>query len=328
MADPRTASENDAVYCSIKTLLQLRRHGNDIQLHRTKRTNSQIDGSIRTRFRGRGMEFSEVRPYTPGDDIRTIDWRVTARTQVTHTKLFQEERERPVFVVLDQRSPMFFGTQTVFKSVFGACLAASIAWSALSNNDRVGAIILGDTDVKDIRPKRGKHALLNVLHFIHTFNHKLTTPIHNVTTGVSGITLQQQLDDLARVAKPGSAIYIVSDFFDINHMDPASATAFTQTLTKLSRHCDVNLIHPYDTFEAQLPDNKNLTFSNGKQRVQINTHTKTVNTFHAHFKQKQHVLNALAKKSGAFFSSVDISLGLESALKTLFVLNSTSRRSR
>lgn len=321
-------NQHDAVYCSVDSLLKLRRLGSDVQLHRTKRTSSQIDGSIASRFRGRGMEFAEVRPYTPGDDIRTIDWRVTARTQVTHTKLFQEERERPVFIVLDQRSTMFFGTQTEFKSVYAAKLAATIAWSALASNDRIGAIILGDDNAKDIRPKRGKHALLNVLHYIHVFNQALNTP----TGQAPAISLHEQLDDLSRVARPGSAIYIISDFNDVaaqNEPEPNSSNPnFDQALSKLSRFCDVSLIKLHDAFEANLPAAQNLTFSNGLKRVSVLTNKKNMRDFSAQFNAKNIYLNQLAQRSGAYFTDIDIARPLDDALHSIFMSNRSQRRRR
>merc|ERR1711916_149956 len=123
------------------------------------------------------MEFEEVRVYQPGDDIRTIDWRVTARTQVAHTKLFQEEREKPVLLVVDQRSNMFFGSQRCFKSVYAAHIAATLGWAAIYQNDRVGALVFGDDQQRDVRPKRSKHAQLSFLQQLVEFNHKLISPV-------------------------------------------------------------------------------------------------------------------------------------------------------
>jgi uncharacterized protein (DUF58 family) len=109
------------------------------------------DGQYRTRFRGRGMEFAEVRAYQPGDDVRSIDWRVTARRGKAHTKLFHEERERPVLVAVDYRTPMFFATRGCFKAVQVSRLAALLAWQALGRGDRIGC------SLKSIISKRGRN---------------------------------------------------------------------------------------------------------------------------------------------------------------------------
>lgn len=310
---------DNAVHTSIERLLQLRKLGGEIKLHSPKRAQSHIDGDIATRFRGRGMEFAEVRPYNPGDDIRTIDWRVTARTQITHTKLFQEEHERPVFVLVDQRSSMFFGTKTVFKSVFAAELAACLAWAALANNDRIGAFLFSDTQIKDIRPKRGKHALLNVLHHMHQFNNALNSPINaNGTT-----SLDEQLEDLARIAKPGSTIYIISDFHDIKLENTGTKTAPIyqhRALTQLTRHNDVNLFKVFDPLEAQLPSNALCTFSNGKDRVQIDTSSQNAKTYKEQFNQRNDALLQASRHGASFFKLLDISQPIEQILNTLFIV--------
>ncbi|MFT5361599.1 MAG: hypothetical protein ACI9IN_001348, partial [Porticoccaceae bacterium] len=96
-----------------------------------------LAGGHKSRFRGRGMDFDQVRLYQPGDDVRTIDWRVTARTQTPHTKIFSEERERPILVITDLRGPMFFGSQQL-KSIIACEISAALAWAGLSANDRAG----------------------------------------------------------------------------------------------------------------------------------------------------------------------------------------------
>ncbi len=101
---------------------------------------AETAGNRQSRFRGRGIDFQESRNYQPGDDIRTMDWRVTARTGRPHTKVFQEERERPIIIVIDCNPSMFFGTRVAFKAVIAARLAALIAWAAIRNGDRIGAV--------------------------------------------------------------------------------------------------------------------------------------------------------------------------------------------
>lgn len=302
----------------------MRKLGNEVKLQSRRRTQSQIDGDLATRFRGRGMEFSEVRPYNAGDDIRNIDWRVTARTQVTHTKLFQEERERPVILLIDQRSPMFFGTQTVFKSVFAAELACCIAWAAQANNDRIGALIFSDSDVKDIRPKRGSHALLNIIHHLHAFNHQLKSP-HALQHSTS---LSEQLEDLSRIAKPGSAIYIISDFhdFDVENRGSVEKPSYHhRALVALSKHNDVNLFKVFDPLEASLPNNQLCTFSNGRERLQISTRARSAKHYQTTFERQLDIVRQSARQSSAYFAHTDVSVPIESTLKKLFVVGKNRR---
>ena len=124
---------------------------------------ARLSGNYLSAFKGRGMEFDEARPYQPGDDIRSIDWRVTARTGKTHTKLYREERERPVLLWVDYRRSMFFGTQNYFKSVLAAKTAALLAWSAAQHGDRLGGLIFSENIHQELRPQRGK---AGTLHFI------------------------------------------------------------------------------------------------------------------------------------------------------------------
>ncbi|MAZ87089.1 MAG: DUF58 domain-containing protein [Cellvibrionaceae bacterium] len=252
-------------YVDLDELLALRFAARELTLTPRQLSQSQLAGGVRTRFRGRGMEFEEVRHYQPGDDIRSIDWRVTARTQVTHTKLFREERERPVIVMLDQRSSMFFGSQHCFKSVAAANVAALMSWTALANNDRIGALIFNDLEERDIRPKRSRHTLLNILQETQRFNRGLTSPV----APDNQVSLTQRLSDLRRIAKPGSAVIIISDF---RGLDGSS----DEQLYQLARHTDVSLLHISDPLEAQLPDKLRLTITNGRQRRTLDTANRSI----------------------------------------------------
>jgi uncharacterized protein (DUF58 family) len=204
------------------------------------------------------MEFEEVRIYQPGDDIRTIDWRVTARTQITHTKIFREERERPVFMLVDQRAPMFFGSQRCFKSVLATHIATLLAWAALNNGDRIGGLVFGDHDQRDIRPRRSKHAVLELLQQLNAYNHQLQTPV----APADAVPLSGILADARRIARPGCALFIISDFHDLDK-------ACEQQLFELARHTDLTLIHVYDPLERELSGNTHLTISDGSEHCQL-----------------------------------------------------------
>ncbi|NNC54316.1 MAG: DUF58 domain-containing protein, partial [Pseudomonadales bacterium] len=140
----------------IESLLNLRHAAREIALFARQRSRSQLAGGSKTLFRGRGLEFEEVRHYQAGDELRAIDWRVTARSGVAHTKLFREERERPVFVLVDLRDSMAFGSQHCFKSVQACETAALVAWAALQHNDRIGALVFNQQQHTEIRPARNR----------------------------------------------------------------------------------------------------------------------------------------------------------------------------
>jgi uncharacterized protein (DUF58 family) len=275
-------------YTQLEALLQLRFAARDLSLSARRYSQSQQAGQSRTRFRGRGMEFEEVRLYQPGDDIRSIDWRVTARTQVPHTKLYREERERPVLVVTDQRSGMFFGSRTCFKSVTACHVSALLGWAALHHNDRIGGLLFNDSDEQDIRPRRSRHTLLALLQGLHDFNHRLQSPV----AAPAAVALEQRLLDLRRITKPGSALFIVSDFHDLGD-------ACREPLYRLSRHNEVTLIQISDPLETELPAQQLLQLSNGQQRIRLDSGDPRVATEYCQrYQQRLTTLTTLCQQLG------------------------------
>ncbi|MBE9538103.1 MAG: DUF58 domain-containing protein, partial [Proteobacteria bacterium] len=202
-------------YVSLADLIALRFPAGQLCLARKKRALSTLAGPNKSNFRGRGIDFEEVRRYQPGDDIRTIDWRVTARSGNAHTKLFQEERERPVLIVVDQRHGMFFGSGHCFKSVLAAHLASLLAWGALDNGDRIGGLVFNGADHREIRPRRSRKTALALLSHIDSYNHALPlAPELPTPSGESSFA--GMVHNLRRIAKPGSAIFLISDFHGAN----------------------------------------------------------------------------------------------------------------
>jgi uncharacterized protein (DUF58 family) len=305
----------EGAYVTLDQLLELRFAARELSITPQKLSRAHMSGGVRTRFRGRGMEFEEVRHYQPGDDIRSIDWRVTARTQVPHTKLFREERERPVIIMLDQRASMFFGSQHCFKSVIAAHAAALIGWAALNNNDRIGALVFGDSEESDIRPKRSRHTLLSVLRATQTLNQQLTSPF----AAPSSISLAQRLSDLRRIAKPGSAIMIISDFHDLDsHCD--------EQLYQLARHGDLTLMNVSDPLEMHLPDNMRLTVSNGRQRRTVDTRNRQFNqTFEQEFNHRLQHLQRLSNQLALPLLQLSTNQAPLTQLQTLFGKQSCRR---
>lgn len=311
LENPRTtnkpaSADAPGVYVSVDELLGLRHLSRDLTLSTRKRSQALLEGSVRTRYRGRGMEFSEVRPYQPGDDIRTIDWRVTARVQAPYTKLFQEERERPIFVMVDQRSPMFFGSQSCFKSVFAARVATVIAWIANNNSDRIGALVFGDHRQGDIRAKRSKHAVLDLLHQLVEFNRELAGPV----PAKSGTSLFEMLTETSRIARPGSLVILLSDFHDFD-------THCREPLSQLAKRSDVMALHVYDSLERQLPQAGQLTVSDGIDRLTLNLAT-LARQFQSAFDQHQTDLRQNCNNTGVQYVHAPVNQSLETFVRDLF----------
>ncbi|MFZ1834409.1 MAG: DUF58 domain-containing protein, partial [Pseudomonadales bacterium] len=191
-------------YCDLPTLLRLRAAAASLRITPPSRALSRMSGPLRSNMRGRGIEFEEVRAYEAGDDIRNIDWRVTARTGSAHTKLFREERERPVYLLVDQRRTMFFGSRHTLKSVQAIHAAALLAWATLDGGDRIGGLVLGDHEHHEVRPQRSRHAVLALLRLCHEFNHRLGIPREQ--SAAACLDLATALAGIRRVARPGSLV--------------------------------------------------------------------------------------------------------------------------
>lgn len=277
--------ENARVKASLTTLVNLSSSAALLKLHRSKIRASQNGGYL-SRFKGRGMEFDEARLYQAGDDIRCIDWRVTARTGKTHTKIFREERERPVFIAVDHSATMQFATRGVFKSVQASKIAALLAWVAQQQGDRVGGQVFTDLSCQELKPQSGKHGVLRF------FNHLTKVPSHNRVD----MTLEVALSRLIQHTRPGNTIYLISDFRGLNYQ-------VEQHLTRLARHCDVSLIHVYDPLESQLPTKGRYRFSDGHHTetvIDSGDKQRLVN-YQQHYQQRLATLQQFAKKTGLSF---------------------------
>lgn len=303
------------VYVDLGTLLSSRGWARDLKLFARQAARSMLLGETRSRFRGRGMEFEEVRPYQPGDDIRNIDWRVSARAGGTYTKLFCEERERPVHIVVDQRNSMFFGSAQRFKSVLAAEVASAIAWAALAGSDRIGGQVIGDYTESDIRAKRTKEAVLRFVRDLVAYNQQLprTEPDldKNQTEQASKKTIAQVLEECRRLTRPGTAIFIISDFHDF---DQAAAKA----LSMLGRHTDISIIQIVDTLEQQLPFSGQVAISDGQNRSSVQLSARVRASFEEQYQARQEALLKAATRSRALYTQIATDADPRRTLTKLF----------
>lgn len=190
------------------------------------------------------MEFDESRPYQPGDDPRSIDWRVTARSTTAYTKLFREERERPVLVVVDLRASMHFATRGCFKSVNASRAAALLSWAAHHRGDRLGGLIFGDNVHRELKPRLGRQAALRFVHALADHPDWKTRTRDSHDDGEAALTTA--LASLRRVARPGSLVVVLSDFVGLSR-------AGQSYLSGVARHNEVLAVSLHDPFERELP---------------------------------------------------------------------------
>ena len=275
-------SEN-ITWISSQSLVRLRTHARNIPLFSGK-IHAKQGGAYVSSFKGRGMEFDESRAYMPGDDIRNIDWRVTARTGVTHTKVYQEERERPVLLWLDLNPSMFFATQGAYKSVIATKAAALLAWCVANHNDRIGALVFAGDEHIEIRPKRGKSAVLDFIN--RTVNHSAWNNNKNTTRN-----MESAMSRLRKVAHPGSLIFMLSDFREMNEKT-------TSHLANIARHNDIVLIHVSDPIESELPASGVYKVSDGEKEINLNTADKKFRQrYHQRFVEHDETLKTLCRQN-------------------------------
>ena len=270
-----------------RQLIALRLAARQLRLAQQHRHFARQSGNHLAPFKGRGLTFQQLRAYQGGDEIRHIDWRVTARTTQPHTRLFEEERERPVVLCVDQRRTMAFGSRQCFKSVLACHTAALLAWNALEHNDRVGGFVFGDTQHSESRPRRSQRAVLHFLQQLTNLNQQALSPTREETPQ----TLSAVFEELRRITRPGSAVFILSDFHD---MDEAAE----RQLALLARHNDVLAIEIGDPMEAQLPLRGHLALSDGRERLAVDIDSNLQQRYQQDYQQRQDVLHNTLRKLG------------------------------
>jgi len=229
-------------------------------------------GAYHSVFKGRGMEFDEVREYQPGDDIRSIDWNVTARTGLAHIKKYVEERELTVMILVDASASVHFASTNQMKNKLAAEIAAVLAFAAIRNNDKVGLLMFTDEPELFIPPKKGKAHVLRVIREILYFKPK-----------AKATSLPKVLEYLTKVLRRKSTVFIISDFFDSN----ADYTPMRKSMRIANQHHDLIAITLTDPRELELPDcslvevmdaetGSRMIIDTSNERLRRNYHTKAL----------------------------------------------------
>ncbi|RTZ17632.1 DUF58 domain-containing protein [Vibrio aquaticus] len=265
---------------------------------------SQMLGQHQSRQLGRGMDFSEVRQYQAGDDVRAIDWRVTARTGKPHTKLFSEEREKPVILYIDLSQSMVFGSALLLKSVQAAHIASLIAWLSVSQQDRIGAVIDTGEQLIELKPTaRNKGALALMQTIVEVHNQQLTAPASQHQS------FDHALQALTRLCPKGSEIILLSDFSRF-------VTEHEPKLRRLCQHNRVRMVQISDPLE------RGQTQFRGTEQVSNQQETRwldfssrqTRQGIESAFLDKEQQLRQLAMTMGISFSSLSSESALSSQL--------------
>ncbi len=254
-----TPSIGNGIHVTTQELVALEGRARDLAFIQRARSHQQLAGRMQSSVRGRGLIFEELREYLPGDDVRAIDWRVTARTRKPVVRVYGEEKERPAIVVVDQRINMFFGSRFAMKSVAAAQAAMLAAWRILGSGDRVGGFVFNDEDISEIKPHRSRNAVIALADRIAERNGMLKSTYAGVP---SPEALDKVLRQVAGVAHHDFLLVVVSDYD--GHGDTTR-----QLLLELSSRNDVICLLIYDPFMLELPTTGDIVVSGGALQAEL-----------------------------------------------------------
>jgi uncharacterized protein (DUF58 family) len=250
------------VHADLQELINLRATAHSLRFSGQIRSHAVRAGAHLSAHRGRGLEFDEVRIYQAGDDVRSIDWRVTARRGRPHTKLFCEEREQPVMLLVDLGPTMFFGSRRQFKSVMAARAAALSAWTALQDGNRVGGVVTGNNGARVLPPRARKTGVLPLLHAIERGQPQGPGA---VTAAQGG--LDEALRKLVHTTPPASMIVLLSDFRDLG-------VTGEKQWHLLSRHNEILVGFIFDPFEQAPPQSGFLRLGTRERLLDIDPRSR------------------------------------------------------
>jgi uncharacterized protein (DUF58 family) len=273
-------------YVTLDDLLKLRHRATGFSFLPRQPVHSLLAGRHASRVRGRGLDFEELRPYVEGDDTRAIDWPATARFGRAHVRVYNEERDRSVLLLVDQRLSMFFGSRRAMKSVVAAEAAALAAWRVTSLGDRAGAIVFSESDIVEIRPRGRETAVRQITGALVRQNQALR--IGNDKTAEPGL-LNEALRRAGRLATHDGLICLITDAFGADETT-------VELVTRMTAHNDVLTIFIHDPLEAALPDIGNVVMADAASQIEVDTSSRTLRTrFAADFATRRDRIAAFSR---------------------------------
>lgn len=297
----RSLAMSNGTILELDALIRLRSAARGLELGARRRSLSAQAGGYLSAYRGRGMEFDEVRVYQPSDDARTIDWRVTARRGRPHTKLFREERERPVFIFVDLHPGMYFGSRVQYKSVLAGQIGALLGWAAVRAGDCVGGIISAAEGHQEIHPAARVHGLLALLNGMVRLQPRRPG---NLRRGHMDLSLARA----DRLVLPGSLVIIISDFREMGD-------DVDKHLGILARHNDVIVSFIFDPLEATPPRAGRYRLGNRHHRLTLDTSSSFVaERWTAQFKAHREKVRGHCRRHGIHYMEAATS---DKVLRTL-----------
>lgn len=261
-------NEPARAYVTLDDLLKLRHRATGFSFLPHQPVHSLLAGRHASRVRGRGLDFEELRPYVAGDDTRAIDWPATARFGRAHVRVYNEERDRSVLLLVDQRLSMFFGSRHAMKSVVAAEAAALAAWRVTSLGDRAGAIVFSEVDIVEVRPRAREAAVRQIASALVRQNQALR--IGDGWVAEPGL-LNEALRRAARLATHDWLICLITDAFGADETT-------VELVTRMTSHNDVLTIFIHDPLEASLPDVGNVVMADAASQIEVDTSAHALRT--------------------------------------------------
>ncbi len=260
--------QNDGAYVQLEELVRLQHKASGFSFLPKQPIHGVLSGRHASKLRGRGLNFEELRNYLPGDDTRNIDWKVTARTRTPYVRVYTEEKDRTVWLLIDQRVSMFFGSTKRMKSVVAAEVAAISAWRVLSVGDRVGALVFNDAGISVVPPHRSRERVMQILKQVVEKNQALSAaPGLKPDAG----KLNEALKQVSLLARHDCLVCLITDGDGLN-------AETRRHITRLSEHNDVLTAFIYDPLEKELPAAGRLRFADGEGQLEADTSSKKLRT--------------------------------------------------
>jgi len=304
----KTKPDDCQIYVTREQLLKLRFEKPKPLARQSYLNNTQLVGELMSSLKGNGLEFTDIRPYQPGDEVRHIDWRTTARTGKPYTREYIEERQQAVYLSIDQRINMFFGSGCEFKSVASAKVASLVAWACVARSFHLGGTVIGDASEQKsasiqqsstIRSGPARQTSLKLIDVLAVANNSLSanqTASQNASTSLN-LLLNQTLAH----TQTGAIVYVISDFQGFN-------TESNATLTALGRKCRIVMLRIADMLEETLSVSGTVGISNGKEKKNFQVTNQRRDRY---IKQHQEFLNDLQHCADASGASLLHQLGSE-----------------
>jgi uncharacterized protein (DUF58 family) len=278
---------SDGVYAELDDLVRLQHKASGFSFLPRQPVHSILSGQHTSKLRGRGLNFEELRNYLPGDDTRNIDWKVTARTRTPYVRVYTEEKDRTVWLLIDQRIGMFFGSRQRMKSVVAAEVAAISAWRVLSAGDRVGALVFNDTEISVIRPHRSRERVMQILKQVVKKNRALSA--NNDLKPDAG-KLNEALKQVSILARHDCLVCLITDGDGIN---PETR----KHITRLSEHNDVLTALVFDPLEKDMPAAGRLRFADGEGQLEADTSNRKLRSaFQGEFEKRLERIQSASRR--------------------------------